>query len=181
MKNFLIAATAMLILIYLSACREGKEPPKVATQFVESAQLHEVYAEAFAAGYRKQALTSSMSDKRVNCMVSKITPQMVLPLLAESFATVCSDDELRQAISFIESETGKTWVRYERMRVKEMIGMSTEEPPEYSPSEEERLVSFAETCAGKLVTFQDSSISALMREKTDAPFIAFDEQCKNAQ
>ena len=184
-NNYLIAGTVLITLIYLGACTQekgkNKEPRKAAIQFIEAGELHMIYAEAMAAGYRERALRGPTPEKKVNCIVTKITPEMVLPFIADAFAMECSDDELRQATSFFESETGKTYVRYERMRVKEIIGMSTEEPPEYSPSEEEGIVAFEQSHVGKLVTAPDSSIRGVMREKLDPQFNDFYEQCKNVQ
>jgi Uncharacterized protein conserved in bacteria (DUF2059) len=50
-----------------------------------------------------------------------------------------SDGELRQAISFFESETGQAYVRYQRNLARALSGTPAEEVPEFSPPEVERI------------------------------------------
>ena len=187
-KN-LFAIAVVLILIWLGACTQDKksrnaatQPPatrNAATQVVETAQLHVTFAEATAAGYRDSALRQGAPEKEINCVMSKITPEFGLPVLAKAYGDRCSDDELQEAILFFQSETGKTYIRNERMRVKVMLGMSTEEPPQYSPGEEDDIVAFEETKVGKLVTSQDPSIREEVREIMRPQLIAIFDQCKN--
>ena len=163
------------------AATQSVKTSEVATQFVKIAEIHVVFAQSYAAGYRDEALNHASSEKEINCVMTEITPELMLPVLATAFAMKCSDDELQQAISFYESDTGKTYMRTERMRVKAMLGMSTEVPPEYSPSDEERIVTFEQTRVGKLVTTQDDGLRAVVREATQPQLVSIFKQCKNAQ
>ena len=179
--------TVAFVLICLSGCakvngsKEVVTQKNLATQFVEKSETHIVFAQAHAFGFRDAALRNGQPAREVDCIVSKITPELVLPLLADVFDQKCSDDELRQAISFYESETGKTYVRNERMKVQLMLGASTEEPPEYSPSDEDRIVAFEQTKVGKLMTSEVASLREALKQSMRPQLLAIFQQCKKAK
>jgi hypothetical protein len=97
------------------------------------AEIDAVYAEGYVAGYRDSALRDGRPEKEINCFANKVTPELALPALADAYSKEFSDDELRQAISFFESATGKAFVRYQRNMAKGAIGNPTEEVPKFSP------------------------------------------------
>lgn len=186
-KQLLIGAVA-LVLICLSGCTQAHSSKKVVTeknlaaQLVETSEIHIVFAQSYAFGYRDSALNNGQPEKEIDCIVTQITPELMMPLLADVFDKKCSDDELRQqAIKFYESETGKTYIRNEKMKMKLVLGMSTEEPPEYSRSDEDRIVAFEQTLVGKLVTSQDKSLREALKEAIRPKLFAIIDQCKKAQ
>ena len=185
-KRFFVGAVG-LALICLGGCTQAHSSKKivtqktVATQLVEKSEIHLVFAQSYALGYRDGALNKGQPEKEIDCIVTKITPELMIPLLADAFDKKCSDDELRQAISFFESETGKTYIRNEKIRMKLVLGISTEEPPAYSRSDEDRIVAFEQTLVGKLITAQDNSLREALKESIRPKLFAMFDQCKKAQ
>ncbi|HXQ73274.1 MAG TPA: DUF2059 domain-containing protein [Pyrinomonadaceae bacterium] len=185
-KQFFAWAVA-LVLICLGGCarvnssKEVVTQKNLATQLVEKSEIHVVFAQSYVYGFRDAALNQGQPEKEVDCIVKQITPELMLPLLANVFDKKCSDDELRQAIKFYESETGKTYVRIEKIKAKLILGIATEEPPAYSQSDEDRIVAFEQTLVGKLVTSQDNSIREEVKETIKPKLLAIFGQCKKAQ
>jgi hypothetical protein len=108
-----------------------------------------------------------------------ITPDLLLPIVQSAYAAEFSADELGQAISFYESETGKTYVRNERIKARNMLGMSTETAPEYSSSEEERIVAFESTRIGQVIVAQHSTVSDAVRDKARPLLFKIFRDCEN--
>lgn len=185
-KQFFTGAVA-LVLICLGGCTRANSSKEVvtqknlATQLVEKSEIHLVFAQSYVYGFRDAALKQGQPEKEVDCIVSQITPELMLELLADVFDKKCSDDELRQAIKFYESGTGQTYIRNERMKAKLVLGISTEEPQAYSASDEDRIVAFEKTLVGKLVTAQDNSIREAVKETIKPKLLAIFGQCKKAQ
>ncbi|HEV2706789.1 MAG TPA: DUF2059 domain-containing protein [Pyrinomonadaceae bacterium] len=180
MKQFL-AGTATVVLICAAACASGKGSEELAARLLETSEMHILYAEAYAAGYRDSALRDRKPEQEIHCVVSKITPELVRPVLANAYSAEFSDDELRQAISFFESQAGRNFVRHERIVVKELSGTSTEKVPELSATEVESIDAFAATRIGKLLLTPQSPFSASVKEKLRPQLYGFFEQCGNAQ
>lgn len=183
----IFVGTAALVLICLGGCTRASSSKEVvtqkslATQLVEKSEIHVVFAQSYVYGFRDAALKQGQPEKEVDCIVSQMTPELMLPLLADVFAKKCSDDELRQAIKFYESETGKTYIRIEKMKAKLILGLLTEEPPAYSQSDEDRIVAFEQTTVGKLVTSQDNSIRESVKETIKPKLLAIFGQCKKSR
>lgn len=140
-----------------------------------------MFAEAYAAGYHDSALKDRKPEQEINCVETKITPELMLPLLTDLYSTEFSDDELRQAISFFESETGKAFIRFERNLMREMTGRPTEQVAEYSPLEVERINAFGETRIGRLIMTPHSSLAESAKEKLRPKLYAIFNQCGNAR
>ena len=177
----LFVGMATVLLICAAACTPRKGSEELAAQLLKSSELQLLYAEAYAAGYRDSALRDRRPVKEVNCVVTNITPERVLPALADAYSTEFSDDELRQAISFFESEAGKAYVRSERNTIRELSGTSTEQAPEFSTFEVERIDAFAGTRVGNLILTPHSPLAELAKEKIRPKLVALFDQCRNAQ
>lgn len=174
-----LVATAMFPLL----CRGGsaQEKDSTATQFVKISELHLIYAMGTVKGFSVKASENGTPKKEINCVTAKITPELLLPPLAEAFATHFSDEELRQAISFFETEIGQAYNRNELMRVKAMFGLSTEQPRAYSASEEERIIAFEESKVGKAMVGPNSAVRAEARAKIGSRLMMVFAQCKSAK
>jgi hypothetical protein len=159
--------------------RKGSEA--LAAQLVETSGLHVIFAEAYAVGYRDSALRDGKPEKEITCVETKITPELVKALFTDVYSTEFSDDELRQAISFFESQAGKTFLRSELNLMRELTGRPTEQVPELSPLEVERINAFGETRTGKLIMTPHSPLAEASKEKLRPHLYAFFDQCKNAR
>ncbi len=167
----------VLLCVACSAQRKGSE--KLAAQLLEISGIHLIYAEGIVTGYRNSAAADKKPEKEISCFVTKITPELVLPVLASAYAVEFSDSELDSAISFFGSTTGKEYVRYQRIKSKEMFGVSTtEKAPQFSSHDLELIDSFAETRIGKLILSPHSPMSASARAALRPQLIAFRDQCK---
>jgi hypothetical protein len=177
----LFVGAAALTLICAAACTQRKGSQELAAQLLKMSQLQFLYAEAYSAGYRDGARRDRRPEKEINCAVTKITPELLLPQLADAYSTEFSDDELRQAISFFESEAGKAYVRSERNTIRSLSGTSTEQVPEFTSLEVERINAFAETRVGNLILTPHSALAESAKEKIRPQFAAIFDQCRNAQ
>lgn len=175
----------IVVLALLCGCSSRKaatpvvKSSEVAAQLVKVSEIDAVFATSYAAGYRDNASNRAKSEKEISCVMTQITPELMLPVLANALDRKCSQDELQQGIAFYQSDTGKTYVRYEWMKVNVMLGMSTEGPPAYSSSDEDRIVAFEQTCVGKLTTSQDLSLRGAVKEAMTPKLYAIFDQCKN--
>jgi hypothetical protein len=180
-KQLFVGAVTFVLL-----CVAGCAPPRrgseeLAAQVLMSSRLHHIFAEAYAAGYRDSALKERKLEKEINCVETKITPEMVMALLTDVYSREFSDDELRQAISFFESEAGKAYLRYDLNLMREKTGRPVEQVPEFSPLEVKRINAFAETRVGKLILTPHSPVAEAAKEKIRPQIYAFFEQCKTAR
>jgi hypothetical protein len=173
-KTILVIALSLLALPTHS---HGSE--KLVAEMLEMSEIHYTYAEGIVAGYRIGAAADQKPETEVSCFVDKITPELVLPALVSAYSTELTDDEVDLAIAFLRSTTGKKYVRYQRIKSREALGLSAAEKlPQFSPREVEMIQSFAETHIGRLILTPDSTVSASARTTMRPQLMAFREQCK---
>lgn len=176
-----LAAAAAVALTCAAGCARRKGSEELAARLLRTAELHAVFVEAVVAGYRKDALRDGRPEKEIDCVANKLTPELVLPALADAYSIEFSDDELRQALSFFESETGKAYVRYQRNLAREMSGSPAEEVPEFSTPEVERINAFAETRIGRLILTPNSPMFATAKEELRRRVVAVFDECGGAR
>ncbi len=70
----------------MGGCTPDRKSETVASRFVQVSEAHFVYASATAAGYRDNALNRGTPEKEINCVLTKITPDLVLPVIAEALS-----------------------------------------------------------------------------------------------
>jgi hypothetical protein len=177
----LFAGTSVLVLICAAGCAARKGSKELSERLLKAAELPAVFVEGTIAGYRNGALRDGRPEKEINCVAAKVTPELVLPALTDAYSIEFSDDELRQGISFFESDTGKAYVRYQRNLAREMSGLSTEEVPEFSPPEVARIKDFTGTRLGKLILTPNSPMFASAREKLRQQIFAIFDDCRSAK
>jgi hypothetical protein len=176
----LFVRTTAVVLICAAGCTARKGSEELAAQLLKTSGLHVLFAEAYAAGYHDSALRERKPGKEIDCVETKITPELVLAQLTDLYSTEFSDDELRQAISFFESEAGKAYIRVEWNLMRGMTGRPTEQVPEYSPLEVERIKAFGETRIGRLIMTPHSSLAESAKEKLRPKLYEIFNQCRNA-
>jgi hypothetical protein len=177
----LFAGTCAIVLGCVATSALGKGSEEMAARLLRISEIHVIYAEGIAAGYRSGALKARRPEIEVNCFVTKVNPELVLPALVNAYSSEFSDNELRLAITFFESKTGRNYVRYQRIKSRHIFGTSTEKEPEFPPPEVERINAFAETRIGNLILRPNSPMSALAKEKLGPQFLAFRDLCRSAQ
>jgi hypothetical protein len=178
----LLAATAAGVLVCAAGCARRKGSEETAARLLRVAEIHAVYAEGYVAGYRDSALRDGRPQKEIDCFANKVTPELVLPALTDAYSKEFSDDELRHAISFFESETGKSFIRYQRNLAKAAIGNPTEEVPEFSPPEADRINAFVETRIGRLIMNPDSApMFATAKAELHRQISGVITECRNAR
>src|SRR5437773_11086927 len=96
----------VLLCVACSAHRKGSE--KLAAQLLEISGIHLIYAEGIVTGYRNSAAADKKPEKEIRCFVTKITPELVLPVLANAYAVEFSDSELIQPSPFSEAQLAKS-------------------------------------------------------------------------
>jgi hypothetical protein len=176
-----LAVTATGILLCATGCARRKGSEELATRLLRASEIHVVFVEAVLAGYRKDALRDKRPEKEIDCVTTRITPELALPALANAYSIEFSDDELRQALSFFESEIGKAYVRYQRNLAREMSGTQAEQLPEFSPTEVERINAFAETRLGRLILTPNSPMFATAKEELRRQILAVLDECGKVQ
>lgn len=177
----LFVGTAAVVLICAAGCTPRKGSEELAAQFLKTSGLHVLYAEAYVMGYRASALRDRKPEREINCVESKLNPELVLALYTDLYSAEFSDDELRQGISFFESEAGKALVRSEQNLMREQTGRPTEQVQELSPLEVERINAFGETRIGMLTMTPDSSLARSSKEKLKQKIYPIFNQCENAR
>src|SRR5216683_1791097 len=121
------------VLLCIAFSAHGKGSEKLAARLLEISGIHLIYAEGIAAGYRNSAAADKKPEGEIRCFTAKITPELVLPALTSAYAAEFSDGELDLAIAFFGSEIGKEYVRYQRIKSKEILGVpTTEKLPQFS-------------------------------------------------
>jgi len=176
-----LAGAAAFVLICAAGCSPRKGSEELAAHLLKVSELHALYAEAYAAGYRDAASRDGRPEKEIVCVVTRVTPELVLPALAEAYSTEFSDDELRQAISFFESTPGRSYLQSERNVLRELRGAATEQVPDLSAPEVERIDAFAGTRVGKLIMTPHSPLAESAKGKVRPLFSALTDQCRNAR
>ena len=172
-------STAAVACAATSALGKGSE--ELAARLLKKSEIHAIYAEGLAAGYRKGALSNGRTEKDINCFAAKVSPELVLPVLADAYSEEFSAKELAQAITFFESRLGGKYVRYQRIKSRQIYGTTTEKEPAFTPPEVERLNAFAETRIGNLMLTPNSPMSARAKEKLTPQILAFRDACGKAQ
>ena len=172
-----LAVAVVGILLCAAGCARRKGSEELATRLLKASEIHVVFVESVLASYRKDALRDKRPEKEINCVTTKVTPELVLPALANAYSTEFSDDELRQALSFFESQTGKAYVRYQRNLAREMSGTPAEQLPEFLPSEVERINAFAETRIGRLILTPNSPMFATSKEELRRQIFTVLDEC----
>jgi hypothetical protein len=180
MKRIFVVAAAVVIMC-VSACAQRKGSEELATRLLKTSDFHVLYAGGMSASLRDSALRDGKSEKEVNCVVNELTPELMLPVLVDAYSTEFSDDELRQAISFYESEAGKAYTRSERNALRELNGAPPEQLPEFSPQEVERINAFVETRIGKLMLTRPSPLAESVKKKLAPKLFAIFERCEKAK
>lgn len=177
----LLAVTAAFVLICAAGCTRRKGSEELAARLLRAAEIHAVYAEGYLAGYRDNALRDGRPEREFNCVAHKLTPELVLPALANAYSMEFSDDELRQALSFFESETGKAFIRHQRNEASALVGNPTEEVPEFSPTEVERINAFTETRIGMLIMTPNSPMFAMAKVELHRQISHVLAECREAR
>ena len=180
MKRIFVVAAAVVITC-ASACAQRKGSEELADRMIKTSDFHVLYAGGMAAGFRDDAARDGKSEKEINCVVTEITPELMLPVLVDAYSTEFTDDELRQAISFYESEAGKAYVRAERNTLRELNGAPPEQLPEFSPQEVERINAFIETRLGKLMLTRPSPLAESVKKKLTPKLFPIFERCKKGK
>ena len=65
--------------------------------------------------------------------------------------------------------------------MRELTGRQTEEVPEYSPLDVERINTFRQTRIGMLITTPQSSLAQSAKEKLRPKLYAIFDECRNAR
>lgn len=178
----LFAGAATLLLICAAGCASGKGSKELTARLLKAAELDVAYAQGLIAGYRNSALKDGKPEKEISCVSTKITPELVRPALLHVYSAEFTDDELRQALSFFETETGKAYVLYQREVAKALnAGAAVDELPEFFPPDANRVEAFAATRIGSAILTTDSPLRAPLRDKIKSQLFAVFDQCKNAQ
>src|SRR5687768_764540 len=121
LKRLLVGAAA-IVLMCTTGCAQRKGSEELAAKLLKTSDFPVLYAGGMAASFRDNARRDGKSEKEINCVVKEMTPEMMTPVLVDAYSGEFSDDELRQAISFYESEAGKAYLRSERNVLKELSG-----------------------------------------------------------
>jgi Uncharacterized protein conserved in bacteria (DUF2059) len=169
---FVVFAVGLMPLAF------GNGSEQLATRLLEASSMNSIYQQGFLAGYRKSTAGSNERARESACFVSKVTPQLTLQALAAGYAKEFSDQELRAALSFYESNAGKKYAQYQRVKSSEMLGVnSKEQEPELSARDLEVIGAFLETRIGKLILGTNSPMSATARTILKPQLESFRDQC----
>jgi hypothetical protein len=166
-----------LSLLALPTHSDGSE--KLVAEMLEISEIHYSYAEGIVAGYRISAAAEHKAETEIDCFVAKVTPELVLPALVGAYSSEFTDDELDLAITFLRSKPGSKYVRYQRIKAKQALGLPTPERlPQFSARETEMIGAFAETHVGRLILAPDSAVSAAVRTAIRPQLMLLRDQCK---
>ena len=177
--NQLKVLTTAFLVLFASGCARDKPSEDLAGRLMKQSEIHVLFATAYAAAHRDRATRDQKPEKEIRCVTTRITPEFMLPLVQGAYAAQFSEEELRQAISFYETETGRTYVRNEGIKVRNMLGLSTEAVPEYSESDVQRIMTFEGTRIGQIIVAQHSPVSDAVREQARPLLFKIFRECEN--
>jgi hypothetical protein len=175
-KYFLLVSSLLTVLV--APPTYALESEKLAIQLLEISGVNSIYAQGLLAGYKKSAIEAKRPAKEINCFSEMVTPQLTLQPLAAGYAKEFSNQELQTAISFFESEPGKKYGQYQRVKSSQMFAISPQEKePELTTRDLQKINSFLETRIGKLILSAGSPMSASAKAILQPQLASYSEQC----
>jgi hypothetical protein len=164
-KNLFCKALIAGVSLLVCATAWSKGSEKLAIQLLEASDIPRMYAEGIVASYKKDGAKKKEPEAEIKCFSDKVTAKLVLMPLAAGYSKEFSDEEMKQAVSFFESGSGKKFVRYQRVKVREFFGEPpTEKLPEFSEADLKLVDTFSDTRVGKLMLAPGSPMSATAKE-----------------
>jgi hypothetical protein len=173
------ALCLLAMLVMQSAFAKGSE--RLATMLLEVSGINAIYVQGILAGYKKDAAGTNRPVPEIGCFIARVTPQLTLQPLATGYATEFSDSELQAGIVFFESNAGRRYAQYQRVKSSEMFGaIPKEKAPDLTARDIEVINAFLETRIGKLILSTNSPMSATAKAILKPQLVTYLDQCRKS-